>query len=327
MAYNTIVMKEEFKIDGITTIHHFEYKSDFIFKSEYHDFWTLFYVEDGCFEISHSGKKETLLSLSKNHLYIQAPNEHYSFRSAGDGNAVVFTIGFYCKEENLDLLAGRDFLCKENLQDIILSIAREANLSFTSRVDHSSIYYLERKFDQPFGAEQLIVLSLKSLFIYLMRDYSEKNQVTKPVYHSESLKRDILLFDHITKYYMEHITEHLKIEKICHEFSIGRSHLQRIFRKQTGMSAIEYFCQMRISVAREYIRDHSMSLTETSQALGYTSVHYFSKQFKKITGMTPSEYKISIEFAQKDPLYTQIQKEVDFSENVIPENEKAENDI
>lgn len=308
MAYTTIEMKEEFHIDGITTIHHFEYKSDFIFKSEYHDFWTLFYVEDGTFEISHSGKKSAVLTLEKGHLYLQAPNEHYSFRSSGDTTAVVFTIGFYCSDVNLELISKEDFLCDDTLNEVIHSISKEANLCFTSRIDRSSIYSLERKFNQPFGGEQMIVLSLKSLLIQLMRHYSAHSQ-QEPVYDSDSLKRDILLYDRITKYYMEHITEHLKIEKICQEFSIGRSHLQRIFRNQTGMGAIEYFCQMRISVARQYIRDHSMSLTETSQALGYTSIHYFSKQFKKITGMTPSEYKNSIEFAQNDPLYQQIQKE------------------
>lgn len=306
MAYSTIELREEFHIDSITDIHHFEYKSDFIFKSEYHDFWTLFYVEDGVFEISRSNKKDSHVLLEKDHLYLQSPNEHYSYRSIGEDPAVVFTIGFYCKDVNLDVLAKEDFFCDSSIKNIVLSIASESNLCFTSRVDGSSIYYLERKFNQPFGGEQLISLNLKVLLIHLMRQ-SCASDTEETLYDSESLKRDILLFDRITHYYMEHITEHLKIEKICQEFSIGRSHLQRIFRNQTGMGAIEYFCQMRISVARQYIRDNNMSLTETSKALGYTSIHYFSKQFKKITGMTPSEYKTSIQSAENDPLYHQIQ--------------------
>ncbi len=306
MANPTIRLKDEFNIEGIVTIHHFAYRSDFIFKSEYHDYWTLFYVEDGVFEISHPGRKDRPVSLLKDHLYLQMPDENYSFRSLGDEPATVFTIGFYSGDEHLDLLANKDLACDEDLKAIVASVARESSLCFTSRVDSSYVYYLERKYNQPFGGEQLIVLWIKALFIELMRRRSRDNLLVEPVYDSESLKRDILMFERITNYYMDHITEHLKIEQVCKDFGIGRSHLQRIFRSQADMGAIEYFCQMRISVARDYIRDKEMSLTDTAKALGYSSIQYFSKQFKKYSGMTPSEYKNTIRSVQNDLIYQQI---------------------
>ena len=111
MAYSGIHLQEVFPIDGISTIHHFEYNSDFIFKSEYHDYWTFFFVEDGIFEISQQGRKGEPVSLEKGHLYLQAPEENYSFRSLGEDTALVFTIGFYSKDENLRLLSGRDYFC------------------------------------------------------------------------------------------------------------------------------------------------------------------------------------------------------------------------
>ena len=309
MADSTIRMREEFNIEGITSVHHFEYRSDFIFKSEYHDYWTLFFVEEGIFELSHPGRKEEAAELARDHLYLQAPEENYSFRSLGGVPARVFTMGFYCNDANLDLLANRDQLCDEYLKSLMESIARESSLCFTSRVDGSSRYYLERKYNQPFGGEQLITLWMKSLFIALIRRQLQEGRLEVPIYDSDSLKRDILMFERITNYYMDHITEHLKIEKVCQDLSIGRSHLQRIFRKQADMGAIEYFCQMRISVARDYIRDKEMNLTDTAQALGYSSVQYFSKQFKKYTGMTPSEYKNSIKAARNDPVYRHIHPE------------------
>lgn len=42
------------------------------------------------------------------------------------------------------------------------------------------------------------------------------------------------------------------------------------------------------------IRTNRMNFTQISEHLGYTSIHYFSRQFKKVTGMTPSEYASSI---------------------------------
>ena len=145
-----------------------------------------------------------------------------------------------------------------------------------------------------------------------MRQYTsseEKKETpsenTKKDASASLLKTDSILFNRITDYYEAHITEHIKVEHLCKEFGIGRSHLQRIFREQTGYGAIEYFCQMRISAAKRCIRENRMNLTDTAASLGYTSIYYFSKQFKKITGMSPSQYQKMVRSSKKDPLYEQ----------------------
>ena len=51
---------------------------------------------------------------------------------------------------------------------------------------------------------------------------------------------------------------------------------------------------MKINAAKQLIRTNKMNFTQISEQLGYTSIHYFSRQFKKVTGMTPSEYASSI---------------------------------
>ena len=50
----------------------------------------------------------------------------------------------------------------------------------------------------------------------------------------------------------------------------------------------------KIEAAKELIRTNHMNFTQISAHLGYTSIHYFSRQFKKIVGMTPSEYASSV---------------------------------
>ena len=57
---------------------------------------------------------------------------------------------------------------------------------------------------------------------------------------------------------------------------------------------IDYFSSMKIETAKQLIRDNHLNFTEISDRLGYTSVHYFSRQFKKLTGKTPSESATSI---------------------------------
>ena len=58
-------------------------------------------------------------------------------------------------------------------------------------------------------------------------------------------------------------------------------------------AVVEYFTDLKIRKAKDQIRISSQSFTEISESLGFSSVNYFSKVFKKQTNMTPSEYKKS----------------------------------
>ena len=70
--------------------------------------------------------------------------------------------------------------------------------------------------------------------------------------------------------------------------------VQKIFKEHCNLGIIEYFSMLKINAAKELIRTKQMNLTQVAEHLGYTSIHYFSRQFKKVAGMTPSEYASSI---------------------------------
>ena len=95
-------------------------------------------------------------------------------------------------------------------------------------------------------------------------------------------------------YLKAHICGYVTIEDICRENLIGRSQLQKIFREQHNCGVIDCFTKMKVEYAKELIREKNQNFTQISEYLGYSSIHYFSRQFKKITGMTPSEYTASI---------------------------------
>ena len=104
------------------------------------------------------------------------------------------------------------------------------------------------------------------------------------------LKHSIKIIDYLNR----HITSHVTIDLICKDNLIGRSQLQKLFKEQCNRGIIEYFSILKIEVAKELIRTNHMNFTQISAHLGYTSIHYFSRQFKKIVGMTPSEYASSV---------------------------------
>ena len=59
---------------------------------------------------------------------------------------------------------------------------------------------------------------------------------------------------------------------------------------ETGGGVMEYFGRRKIEAAKEMIRRDDGNFTEIANRLGYQSIYYFSRHFKKVTGMTPSEY-------------------------------------
>jgi YesN/AraC family two-component response regulator len=79
------------------------------------------------------------------------------------------------------------------------------------------------------------------------------------------------------------------------------SQLKKLFRTYQGSGVMECFNQMKINAAKQMIRNQQMNFTQIADALGYTSVHYFSRQFKKLTDMTPTEYRASIMLRAKRP--------------------------
>ena len=71
------------------------------------------------------------------------------------------------------------------------------------------------------------------------------------------------------------------------------SYISNLFSKSEGITIEKYIIKQKIEKAKELIRYNELSLSEISFQLGYSSVQYFTNQFKKITNQTPSMYKKS----------------------------------
>ena len=186
-------------------------------------------------------------------------------------------------------------------RNLLASIIFEARHTFQCRLDDPYLQNMPLK--QPpdiFGSQQMIRLLIEQFLIHLARRYSAsytsvvRPKVTMPAAKSTKSKNDIEIYSLVTEYMKEHIRSHVTIEQICKDNLVGRSRLQKIFKNQCGLGIIDYFSKLKINSAKELIRSRHMNFTQISDYLGYTSIHYFSRQFKKETGMTPSEYASSI---------------------------------
>ena len=181
-------------------------------------------------------------------------------------------------------------------KELLAQIIVEARSTFDGRLDDP---YQEKLvfLDPPasFGAPQLISHYLEQLMIHLYRRYFSYPLPVR-TNHLLSAKSGSGndTYNRIVRYMEEHISDQLTLEKICRDNLVGRSQLQKLFRNAQGCGVIEFFSRMKIDTAKQMIRDNQFNFTQISDKLGYASIHYFSRQFKQLTAMTPSEYATSI---------------------------------
>lgn len=92
-------------------------------------------------------------------------------------------------------------------------------------------------------------------------------------------------------YIREHYAEAVTLEEIARSASISRSEAGRCFNAYVGCSPVDALIQHRLQVAHRLIKDTTRSPQEISYSCGFNSVHYFSRQFRKIYGYTPGQYR------------------------------------
>lgn len=102
---------------------------------------------------------------------------------------------------------------------------------------------------------------------------------------NESLIANII--EYITSNYHKNINN----EKIALKFNFNPSYLNRIFRQQTGISMHKFLLNYRINTAMEMMSNHNITLEEIASLTGFSSLSHFSKTFKKITGIPPSNQR------------------------------------
>lgn len=292
MTYESITLKQEIVIDRVISIHYFEYTSSFNFPGESHNFWEFLCVDKGEIKVTADTK---IYSLEKGSMIFHQPNEFHSVSANGVIAPNLVVIGFECDSLAMDFFRGKLLHFGTKERELLGLLIKEARSAYAKGLDDPYCEKLVRRADPeiPFAAEQLIKMYLQQFLICLIRTHQDK-EIPAALPKSMKQNSEEELFLKIVAYMEDHLSSQLTIEQICHANLIGRSILQKLFREQSNSSVIDYFSNMKIEAAKQMIRSGHMNFTQIADSLGYTSIHYFSRQFKKISKMTPSEYASSI---------------------------------
>lgn len=291
MAYVSTVLRNDIVIEKIVSIHYFEYMSDFFFEGESHDFWEFCCVDKGEVEVTAD---TTSYTLQKGQIIFHKPNEFHMLKANGKIAPNLVVMAFHCSSPSMDFFRNKILTPTDSERSLLAQIITEARKCFSSPLDDPYLQKLERVSPSPFASEQLIRLLLEEFLLLMCRRCQDKDLSRIPPVKSVKKANDSQIYHRVLAYLEDHICEHISIEDICRENLIGRSQLQKLFRERSNSGVINYFSKMKIDMAKQLIRERHLNFSQIAEKLGYTSVHYFSRQFKKITGMSPSEYASSI---------------------------------
>lgn len=95
----------------------------------------------------------------------------------------------------------------------------------------------------------------------------------------------------VKQYIKEHLAGNMMISDIAGALHFNPNYLMRVFKNKTGMSILEYMARARIEAAKKILKGTQLPVKEVAYMVGYEDSVYFTKVFRKETGMTPSKFR------------------------------------
>lgn len=280
MEFKLKEFDEVLKVSQIANIHYYEFTREYNTFENSHKFRELVYVDNGCINVHADNYRG---NLKKNELIIHQEDETHSLTCVGENAPNVIIIGFECDCKFLDVLAHSPVTLSAEQQKLLTDVIREGRSVFLPPYDIPNQKDMKKRPDYPFGADQMIRLKLETLLIELIRGVKVDGTLDS-AYPSDLKITDI--YNYITENYKENIT----LNEICFLFSTNKTSVCYSFKKIYGITVVSYINMLKVKEAKKLMREGKMNLTQIAESLGFSSLHYFSRVFRKYEEKSPTDY-------------------------------------
>ncbi|RKN65502.1 AraC family transcriptional regulator [Paenibacillus ginsengarvi] len=286
MRYRRTALTTMLSIENLITMHYFEFGKYFRFRGESHDFWELLYVDKGDLEVWGD---ERCYRVSQGSIIFHKPNEFHKFHAENGKAPNVIVLTFDCASEAMKRFENAVILLHDEEREQLAKIIEEGADAFGFPFK----YPLTLQDNAPVGAIQMLKLRLEMLLIQLLRrdDWSGG-----PARRTLPAKKEE--YDELTRGVIELLKQSLgspvSLDWLCGALNVSKTRLKDVFKQHTGYTVMDYFAKLRMEQAKLLIRESTYNFTEIAALLGFSTVHVFSKAFKRYYQMSPSEYANSV---------------------------------
>ncbi len=291
-SYIKTQLQSVINVSKIVTIHDYEFDRNFVFEGERHDFWEMVYIDKGQVQIT---RDEETLTLSQGELIFHRPNEFHAIR-AFDSSPNFFVVSFVCTSPAMVYFEKFHTVLDKTLKSFLTSIVSEAKKTFCVPKNDPYLKKLEKKENAAIGGEQLIKTYLEQLLILFIRGMTNREE---PNVFPSKESMEMHLVSAVKRIVEENVEMPFCVGDVCRALGYSKSYLSRLFREQTGNTIAHYATEAKIKRAKLLIREGNLNFTQISNSLSFDNPQYFSRVFKRITDMTPTEFKTSLDFGTR----------------------------
>lgn len=254
--------------------------SQYHFRCTAHDYYVLLYVTQGTLTLTLNGAQRIL---NEHDLILCGPNQPYPRQIYANQPCTYLTVVFDMGTSGKSQLLDHIFHCPSTVRNILGKLMEQS-------ISTSCYTYT------------LMLCYLQEIVTHLMQ-LSDTFILDHPANIQQDFHNDLL--DQILAYMNRKVTEPITIEEICHKFFMSRSSLQALFKAHLHTSPKNYLINIKLQKSKELIRAEQHTISEIAYLLGFSSIHYFSRLFKKYYNLSPSEYaKKATELENEDMVCT-----------------------
>ena len=280
-------MKELLKISNLLTAHYFHNLHGYLTPDHVHeDAWEFVFCAQGRVRSFQGGKEHIL----KDRQIIFHPPRTVHHLQVEHEPTTMLVLSFVCTSEVMKLLQDQILHVSQSRQDMLTVIIRELANAFELQDGHLELMDFHSNENPVLGAEQMITCYLEGFLIGLLRDVTNQKENR---WDAVTLERSLenKLSSDIKEYVENHIFERITLAQLSEHVHYSRSYISKQFQKSTGMTVAGYIAQERMKQARQMLLEGKMTVTQISEALGFSTVQYFSKCFRDAEGMSPSAFE------------------------------------
>ncbi|MBE5939539.1 MAG: helix-turn-helix transcriptional regulator [Lachnospiraceae bacterium] len=254
----------------------------------------LFVVTDGTLYIGdHRGQYE----IHKGEAFIMAPtNKQYGYQSS---NCSFYWLHFGLENE-FNANSDNPALYREVNPDDSSYVLKSNHILVPSECDSSATDRIIVLMKQLQDSDKRYHEKLLNNYLTtcILCEISNQNFLSKK-YGTENSKNQ--LYNDIVDYILWHICENIKIAEIAEYFGYNEKYLSTFFHKRAGMPLKQFILQTKMDHAKVELSDTNRTISQIAFNIGFSDAHNFTNAFKKITGLTPTEYRIS--YAKRQLFY------------------------
>lgn len=276
-------------IKEIKSLFYFEFSKDYHNWGEAHDFWEIVYVDKGEIEATAGDK---IVNVKWGQAVFHKPNEFHNIIANKTVAPNIFITSFVCNSPAMKFFENKVMEISPKQREIIRALIDDSK---DTHLISDFLPYKKRKKeihnDVPVGGIQMIKLYIEQLLISLLRSGKEVEN-SGMLFADESVAGERV--KDIISYMTKAVYGRFSVENMCEHFGYSKAYLSKVFKEEMGTTILKYYTDMKISEARRMIREKKYNFTQISDLLCFDNPRYFYRVFKRVTGLSPREYKKSV---------------------------------